>query len=141
MNIVDKINASTFITSDQAKLLLRLAVGILVLLHGIGKISNPQVFAFVESSFAGMGLPTALAYLVYVGEVIAPLMLIFGYQTKVAALLVAINMVVAILLVHTKQLFALSQGGGYALELQAMFLIGALVIFGLGAGKHTVMRS
>ena len=96
---------------------------------------------FVGGAFASVGLPAALAYLIYIGEVIAPIMLLVGYQTRVASLLVAITMVVAILLVHTGQLFTLSpMGGGYALELQIMFLAGALAIFGLGAGKYTLTK-
>lgn len=64
-------------------------------------------------------------------------MLIIGYQTRIAALLVAITLVVAVILVHLPQLFTLApMGGGYALELQTMFLVGALAIFGLGAGKY-----
>ena len=141
MNIVDRINRTNRITDDHAKLILRLSVGVLVLLHGIYKLQNPAAVDFVGGAFAAVGLPAAFAYLYLIGEVIAPLMLIAGYQTRVAALLVAITMGVAILLVHTSQLFTLAEmGGGYALELQAMFLAGALAIFGLGAGKHRLVK-
>ncbi len=141
MNIVDRINRTNRITEDHAKLILRLAVGFLVLLHGIYKLQNPGAVDFVGGAFAAVGLPTALAYLVFIGEVIAPLMLIVGYQTRIAALLVGITMVVAILLVHTGDLFTLAEmGGGYALELQAMFLAGAVAIFGLGAGKYRLVK-
>lgn len=141
MQIIDRINNSNAITEDQAKLMLRLAVGGLIFLHGWFKLMNPEAMGFVGSLFAGVGLPAFLAYLIYIGEIAAPIMLIIGYQTKLAALLVAITMVVAILLAHTGELFTLSpMGGGYALELQAMFLIGALAIFGLGAGKHRLVK-
>lgn len=141
MKIVDRINRTNRLTEDHAKLILRLSVGFLVLLHGIYKLQNPAAMDFVGGAFVSMGLPAALAYLVYIGEVIAPIMLIVGYQTRVAALLVSITMVVAVVLVHLPQLFALSErGGGYALELQVMFLAGALAIFGLGAGKYTLTK-
>lgn len=68
-------------------------------------------------------------------------MLIVGYQTKIASLLVAVTWVVAILSVHTSQLFTLAEmRGGYALELHTMFLAGALAIFGLRAGKFRLVR-
>ncbi len=141
MNIVDRINRTNRLTDDHAKLILRLAVGFLVLLHGLYKLQNPQAVEFVGAAFSDVGLPAAFAYLFFVGEVIAPIMLIVGYQTRVAALLVAITIVVAILLVHTSQLFTLAEmGGGYALEIQTMFLAGALAIFGLGAGKHRLVK-
>lgn len=127
--------------ADHAKLILRLAVGVLILLHGINKLLNPGAMDFVGGAFASFGLPAALAYLVYIGEIIAPITLIVGYQTRVASLLIAITMVVAIILVHLPELFTLSpNGGGYALELQTMYFAGALAIFGLGAGKYTLLK-
>ena len=141
MKIVDRINQTNRLSADHAKLILRLAIGFLILLHGIYKLQNPAAMDFVGGAFASMGLPAALAYLIYIGEIIAPIMLIVGYQTRVASLLVAITIFVAIVLVHLPQLFTLSEmGGGYALELQVMYLAGALAIFGLGAGKYTLTK-
>jgi len=121
---------------DTAALLLRLVVGILVGLHGIGKLgSGPGI---VLDHVVKAGLPSVLGYLVYVGEIVAPLLLIIGLWTRAAAVVVAINMVVAILLVHTGQLFLLAKNGGYALELQAMYLCAALVIALLGAGRFSI---
>jgi putative oxidoreductase len=52
---------------------------------------------------------------------------------------VAVNMVVAVLLVHTASLMALTpETGGYALELQALYLIGGLVVALLGAGRFSI---
>lgn len=138
--MLDKINRSTFITEDGAKLLLRLAVGVVVLLHGIFKLQNPGALDFVAGAFTNFGLPGALAYLVYIGEVLAPLLMMVGYQTKLAALLISINMLVALLLVHTGELFSRNAMGGWSIELQAMILFGALAVFGLGAGKHVLMK-
>jgi putative oxidoreductase len=53
-------------------------------------------------------------------------------------LVVLINMVVAILLVHVSQFFTLGNAGGWALELQAMYLMTALAIVLLGAGRYSV---
>ncbi len=61
-----------------------------------------------------------------------------GYKTRLAAKLVAINMVAAILLAHAGEMFSLTQMGGSAIELQLMFLVGAIAISAIGAGKHSM---
>ncbi|PCJ92136.1 MAG: GntR family transcriptional regulator [Porticoccaceae bacterium] len=121
-----------------AKLLLRLTVGILILLHGISKITNPGSLDFIHQNLANIGMPTFIAYGVYLGEVIGPLMIIFGYYARTGALLVVINMVFAILLVHSGQLFQLTSHGGWALELQGLYLFGGLVIVLLGSGRYAI---
>jgi putative oxidoreductase len=93
---------------------------------------------FAASMLASHGLPSALAYLVYVGEIVAPVLLIIGLYTRPAAWITVINMLVAIWLVHMKDLGALNKQGGWALELQGMFLFGALAIAFLGAGRFSV---
>ena len=121
---------------DLGKLVLRLVLGLCVLLHGIAKISGgvAGIVGMVEKA----GLPGALGYLVYVGEILAPLLLIVGLWTRPAALVVAINMVVAIGLVHMGDLFTLGKQGGWALELQGMFLFAAIAVALLGAGRFSV---
>lgn len=121
---------------DGGKLLLRLLLGGIILLHGIAKLTHGADFILdmVESH----GLPRVLGYLVYVGEVLAPVLLIVGLWTRLAALIVAINMLVALYLVHIHQLLSLNQMGGWTIELQAMFLFTALAIALLGAGRYSV---
>lgn len=123
-------------TADGAKLILRVTLGLLILFHGVSKILHGV--GPITGMVAGHGLPPAAGYLVYVGEVVAPLMLVFGIWTRLAALVVVINMVVAVLLVHVSQFFTLGNAGGWALELQAMYLMTALAIVLLGAGRYSV---
>jgi len=120
---------------DTAKLLLRLTLGVLMLLHGIDKISGgiDPILGMVAKA----GLPAALGYLVYVGEVAAPLLLIVGAWTRAAAVVMAVNMVVAVALAHAEQLATLSPNGGWALELQGFYLAVALAIALLGAGRYS----
>ncbi|MFC3282776.1 DoxX family protein [Litchfieldella rifensis] len=117
------------------KLILRLAVGGLILFHGIAKLLNPDTLNWIGSQLADYGLPSFLAYGVLVGEVLAPLMAIVGWQARLGGLLMAINMVVAVILVHTGELFTLTDSGGWALELQGMYLFGAIAIVFLGSGR------
>ena len=121
---------------DVAKLLLRLTVGLLILLHGISKIQGGP--GFILDVVEKAGLPDPFGYLVYVGEVLAPLLVIVGLWTRVAALVIAINMIVAVLLVHIGQLLQLSPEGGWALELQGLYLAVPIAIALLGAGRYSI---
>jgi len=120
---------------DLARLLLRLVLGILILLHGWAKVRHG--IGGIEAMLAMRGLPAFLAWGVYIGEVLAPLLLIAGIYTRVAAALVAINMLVAVALVHMGHLSQLTANGGWRLELQAMFLAAAIAILLLGAGRYS----
>lgn len=123
---------------DLGKLILRLTVGILMLFHGVAKIMNPGSVDFIGSALAGSGLPSILAYGVYIGEVIAPLMIIVGLYCRYGAIIVVINMVFAILLMHSGDIFALTDHGGWRLELQGFYLFGAVAIMFLGSGRQAV---
>ena len=120
--------------ADLGKLIVRLTLGGLLLFHGIAKLLNG--IGFIEGQLASHGLPTILAYGVYIGEVIAPLMVILGYQTRIGALIIVFNMIVAIALVHGHQLLTLSSNGGWALELRGFFLFTALALIFLGPGRY-----
>jgi len=121
---------------DAGKLLLRVSVALLVLLHGVFKLSTGP--GFIVGLLERAGLPGGLGYLVYVGEILAPALMIVGLWTRAAAAVVAVNMVVAIALVHAGELFALTRMGGWALELQGLYLAGALAVMLLGAGRYSV---
>lgn len=120
--------------ADLGKLILRLTLGGLMLFHGIAKLLNGV--GFIEGELASHGLPAFLAYGVFIGELIAPLMIILGYQTRIGALLIAFNMIVAIILVHAHELLALGRNGGLALELQLFFLFTAVALVFLGPGRY-----
>lgn len=122
--------------ADTGKLVLRATLAILILFHGVSKLINGA--DFITGLVEQAGLPAVLGNLVYVGEVVAPLMVLLGLWARVGGLIIAINMVVAILLVHTGELLHTNQTGGWALELQGMFLATALAVFLLGAGRFSI---
>jgi putative oxidoreductase len=123
-------------SDDTGKLVLRLALGILILLHGLAKLQSGV--GGLSGMLSSHGLPGVLAYGVYVGEILAPVLLIVGLYTRPAAWIVVINMLVAIWLVHMKDLGQLNKQGGWALELQGMFLFGAVAVAFLGAGRFSL---
>ncbi len=127
---------STDSLDDTARLILRLTLGILILLHGVAKIMHG--IDPIQGMVTGMGLPAFFAYGVYAGEVLGPVLLIIGFYARVGAALIAINMIFAILLAHTGELASLTSSGGWALELQGMFLFAAVALMLMGPGRISV---
>jgi putative oxidoreductase len=128
--------ARALVLDDLGKLLLRVSVGAMLMLHGIAKLTGGV------DGIAGMlqqrGLPGELAYAVFIGELLAPLLMILGLWTRPAALVAAINMGVAIALAHAGDVFKLGEQGGWAIELQGLFLFGTLAVMLLGGGRFSV---
>ncbi len=129
---------STPVADDVGRLMLRLCLGILILFHGVAKVLHGV--DPIAGMLAGAGVPGALAYAVYLGEVVGPLLLIFGFYARLGAALIAANMVVALVLAHRGELLQLTQHGGWQLELQGMFLFTALALVLLGPGRFAFNR-
>ena len=121
---------------DTGKLIIRLVLGLTMLLHGIAKITGG--IAGIEGMLGGFGLPQFLAWGVYLGEVLGPLLLIAGFYARIGAALIAINMLMAIALAHMGQVFLLNEQGGWAIELQAMFLFTAVGLIFTGPGRYGI---
>jgi putative oxidoreductase len=121
---------------DFGNLVLRIVLGALILLHGISKLKNG--LGPIEGMVVGYGLPGFFAYGALVGEVLAPLMLLFGFYARIGAVIVVINMLFAFALAHMGQLGQLNDQGGWALELQGMFLFTAVAITLLGPGRYAI---
>lgn len=121
---------------DIGKLVLRLSLGILMLMHGLHKLMYgiSGISAMVQAN----GWPVWVSYGVFVGEIIAPVLIIIGLLTRASALVLVINMIVAVYLAHSHQLFHLTKTGGWLLELQGLYLFGALAIALIGAGRFSV---
>jgi len=121
---------------DLGILILRLSVGVLMLFHGIAKIFNgiEGIVNLVTKS----GLPGFIAYGVYVGEVIVPIMLMIGLRTRIAALVFAFNMIVAALLAHPDDILTITQNGAWGIELIGLYIFGSIALFFTGGGKYSV---
>jgi len=124
--------------ADAGKLIVRLSVGGLMLFHGIAKIMHPGSLDFIGGMLADFGLPAVLAYGVYIGEVIAPLMVIVGFRARIGGLIMAVNMLFAIILVHTGDFFSLTEHGGWMIELQMFYLLSAIAVVFLGSGRQAM---
>lgn len=121
---------------DLGKLILRLCVGGLMLFHGIHKILNGV--GGVEGLITNQGLPGFLAYGVYITEVLAPIMILIGYQVRIAAIIEALGMVVAIYSVQGFDIFALNDQGVGVIESQLLFMLPCIALALIGGGKYGV---
>jgi putative oxidoreductase len=112
--------------------LLRIAVGVVFLVHGYQKLFVYGMGGATQG-FAHMGIPlaTVVAPLVTLVEFFGGIALILGIATRAFALLLAIDMLGAILTVHGKHGFFLPTGFEYAFTL--MIANVGLVLTGAGA--------
>lgn len=123
---------------DLGLLILRISTGGLMLLHGIAKLQHGA--GMIESMVIDAGLPSFIAYGVYVGEVIAPLLILLGVATRGAAVVFAGNCFVAALLAHSQEIFTLGAQGGWAVELLGLYFFGALALVFTGGGKYALSK-
>lgn len=112
---------------DLGLLIMRLSTGIMMLLHGIAKLLGG--IAPIQSMVADKGLPVFISYAVFVGEIIAPILLIIGYRTRLSALVFALNCL------------AIMWFGGWAAELPGLYLFAAITLFFTGAGKYALSNN
>lgn len=127
-----------FQKEDVGKLLVRLSIGGLMLIHGLTKIiyGNEQV----NQILTDVGIPNFFSFGVFIGEVLGPILLIVGYKVRLGAFFIAINMLIAILLVHSSQLNEISPSGGWMIELNALYLLGAIAVMFLGSGRLAISK-
>ena len=124
---------------DVGLFLLRLALGGILLFHGIFKLTHGV--EWIKQPLGTLGLPGFLAYGTYVAEVVAPVLLMLGLWARVAALVVAFDMLMAIALVLRPRIFTINEmGGGWAIELEALILVVALALSIEGPGRYVVGR-
>jgi putative oxidoreductase len=123
--------------TDPGLLVLRLGLGTLILFHGIYKLTHG--IAWIAGPLGKVGLPAWLAYGVYAAEVLAPVLVILGLWARPAALIIAFDMFMAIFLARRGDVAKINPaGGGWAIELELMFLVAALAIALAGSGRFSL---
>lgn len=123
---------------DLAKLIVRVTCAGLLILHG----SNSLIHGIqhIKDMVRNAGLPEVFAYCNLIGEFVAPVFMIIGYKTRIAAILVAFNMLLSILIAHTDIMFARNNFGGSMIELNLFYMMTAVAVFFAGAGKYSLSR-
>lgn len=126
-------------STDFGLLLLRIALGGLMLFHGMHKLIYGV--GFIGDMLAAIGLPSFIAYGSLLAELVASLMIICGIWTRLASVVFAGNMMVAILMAHASEMFSLSpMTGGLVIELPLLYLLGAAVLCLTGGGRFAVTK-
>src|ERR1700675_3275217 len=112
-------------------LILRLALGIIFIWHGYPKLAHPNA---MQGFFVQHGLPGYFVTVAGVLEVFGGALIILGFLTRIAALLLAMEMAVAIWKVH-------SAGGYMAVhnyEFPLVLAAACLALATVGAGRASV---
>ena len=118
--------------NDIGLAILRIGASALLLTHGIPKFQQLLNGNFEFGNPLGIGEAPSL-FLAVIGEFVCPILIILGYKTKWVAIPPAIVMVVAALIVHSEDSFAVKE---HAL----LFLIMFIAILLLGPGKYSFDR-
>ena len=98
--------------ADLAMTIIRVVVGLAFFVHGWQKVFTFG-FGGVGGFFGSLGIPAAGFFAVVVSllELLGGLALILGLGTRIVGLLLAINMLVALLVVHLPNGFFVSENG------------------------------
>ncbi len=124
---------------DVGKLILRLAVAILLVFHGISKLRHG--IAWMAGPLQAHHLPVFIGYGVYVAEVVAPILLVVGFITRPAAAVIAFELSMAVYLVLGLKAFETArQTGALGGELQFLYIFAALAIVFLGSGRFALSK-
>jgi len=135
MRFLDNFLAALF-PADMGKLILRLSLGGMMLFHGYKKAMHG--IGMIKSMVVSAGFPEALAYGVYVGEIVAPILIIIGLYTRLSALIFASTMAFAIYLAHASHLFGIdAKTGGLLIETPLLFMMGAISLMFIGGGRYS----
>lgn len=119
-----------------ALLLLRLGLGAIFIYHGFPKLFTHTHQALQE--FPRMGFPSYFVYLAGVVEFFGGWLLVLGLFTRIAGLLLAGEMAIAIVRVH------LPQGGLLAIsnyQFPLALAVGAFALVAIGAGAISFDRA
>jgi putative oxidoreductase len=119
-----------------APLILRVMAGIVMAAHGWQKLQGgPANFGSQALANLGVPLPVFMGYVVTFVELIGGILLIIGLLSRLAALILAIEMIFTTLLVKVHVGFIAPPGGGAGAELDLILLAAFLTILLAGPGR------
>ena len=130
--------------NDAAIAILRLVLGVVFFAHGAQKLLGwfgGYGFTGTMGFFTGvMHIPALFAFLAIAAEFFGGLGLIFGFLTRIAALGISFNMIVAVAMVHHYFGFFMNwtgaqKGEGYEYHVLVLAITVFLMIRGAGAAS------
>ncbi|MEQ8524338.1 DoxX family protein [Gracilimonas sp.] len=123
-------NINKFISADYAVLLLRIGAGLIIFTHGLPKLMKVFAGDFSFGDPIGIG-PELSLILAAFAEGICGLFITLGLWTRLSAIILSINMAVALFFAHAGDPFS-------AKEKSLLFLLMFVVILFMGGGKYSV---
>lgn len=124
---------------DLGILFVRLGLGVCLFMHGFAKILHGV--GGVKGILAKAGLPEIMAYSSYIGEVVAPIMIILGIFSRIAALLVIGTSLTIMCAYHgLGNLLELTNVGGFKAEILYLYIALLLCIIFNGSGKYAIRK-
>ena len=127
---------------DTAGLLvLRVILGVIMAAHGLQKIQRgPAEFGRTALDSLGVPAPEVVGYVVTFAELGGGLLLILGLLTRLAALILTVDLVVAIVLVKVRVGLIAEEGAGAGAELDLALIAGFVALLLMGAGALSLDR-
>ncbi|OQQ28995.1 hypothetical protein A4U94_02935 [Prescottella equi] len=128
------MNSTVF--RDVSLLIARLGLGVIFIAHGWQKFSTWGIDG-TQAAFAGMDVPLAdvSAIVAATIELVGGIALLVGFATRVAGVLLFLNMLGAFFIVHVGNGIFVGEGG---YELVLALGVASLLIAGVGAGRFSV---
>ena len=122
--------------SEVALLVVRVIAGMIIAAHGWQKLTvlGPANFGQALLAQNGVPFPIFMGYVVTFTEVIGGILLIVGLLSRLVALLLTINLVIATLMVNI-HVGLLSSTAGVGAELPLALIAGFLAILLAGPGR------
>ena len=125
--------------------ILRVLLGIVIFPHGaqklLGWFGGQGFTASMRWFESSLHIPTIFALLAILAESVGAVALIAGFFTRVAALAISVNMVVAVALVHWKVGFFMNWGGtakGEGFEYHILGIAIGVALMIMGGGRWSV---
>jgi len=124
---------------DLGKLLLRIGIGSLLLLHGIHKMLHG--FGGIKTILVKNGFSEFWWVGSFVGEIVAPICILLGLFTRISALLVVVLMIFSIYLGYGNAAFGLNpRTGALTTEVNFLFMLSSLALYFLGGGRYSLYK-
>lgn len=128
----------TSVAVNNGLLLIRIAVGLMIMIAGLQKALNPDQLAALADTMPSLNLPKNAVYVVFIFEIVMPFLLILGVFSRLAAGFILVYILIAILTVSIDNLFVLVPFKGHSLESEFIFILVSLGIMCLGSGDKAL---
>ncbi|MBC5824708.1 MAG: DoxX family protein [Candidatus Eremiobacteraeota bacterium] len=144
MQSSSRLLATNYSATDAVLLLLRLALAVVMFAHGAQKMLGwfggagfSGTMAFMTSSH----IPAFLALIVMIVEFFGSIMLVLGLLTRLWALGIAIDMLVAVMMVHLPNGFFMNWTGqqhGEGFEFHIFPIVIGIALLIAGSGRFSL---